>query len=210
MDKEESATEEKAETVGGVGWDNKDVDGDIGGITGKRRSSATQGHSGQQGQQLGGHLHGSGWGGSGMPPWGKTRGKGKGCRPAGKPGQRVLKSGGQGGGLQGLQSGKTPGGTTREWEGGVELLQGIDAPGLEEFSRGGKTSGVPTEGYRVIGEEGRGWGGDRNPPTPKKLRRVEPAAATRERRADQGQRRRQAHSDVRWQTESARVPAQAA
>ena len=49
--------------------------------------------------------------------------------------------------------------------GGVELLQGINTPGVEELPQGDKTSGVPTEGDGVLGEDGREWVGDGNPPT---------------------------------------------
>ena len=45
-------------------------------------------------------------------------------------------------------------------EGGVESPQGIDTPGVEEFPRGDVTSGLPTEGEGVPGEEERGRGGD--------------------------------------------------
>ena len=49
--------------------------------------------------------------------------------------------------------------------GGIESPQGINTPGVEELPRGDETSGVPTEGEVVPGEDGRGRGGDGTPPT---------------------------------------------
>ena len=56
------------------------------------------------------------------------------------------------------------GGNQQGVVGGVELLQGIDTPGVEELPQGGKTSGVTLEGEGVPGEDGRAQGGDGNPP----------------------------------------------
>ena len=48
--------------------------------------------------------------------------------------------------------------------GGVELPQGIGTPGVEALPWGDETPGVATEGDGVMGEYGRGRGGDGNPP----------------------------------------------
>ena len=45
------------------------------------------------------------------------------------------------------------------------MLQDINTPGVEELPQGDKTFGVPTEGDGVLGEDGREWVGDGNPPT---------------------------------------------
>ena len=45
-------------------------------------------------------------------------------------------------------------GVDRQVVGGeFDLPQGIDTPGVEEFPWGDKTSGVPTEGKGVLGED---------------------------------------------------------
>ena len=49
--------------------------------------------------------------------------------------------------------------------GGIESPQGINTPGVRELLQGDKTPGVATEGEGVTGEDGRGRGGDGNPPT---------------------------------------------
>ena len=49
--------------------------------------------------------------------------------------------------------------------GGVESPSGINTPGVKELHRGDKTSRVTPEGDGVPGEDGRGRGGDENPPT---------------------------------------------
>ena len=104
--------EEKDETsrLAGGGGGKLDEYSDAAGITGKRSKTATWGHSGRKEQQLGGDLHGHKRTGSGIgrPPWGKIRGKGKGFRLVRKPGRQVLSGGGQGGGPQGLRSGRKP------------------------------------------------------------------------------------------------------
>ena len=48
---------------------------------------------------------------------------------------------------------------------GVKLLQGIDTPGVEALPQGEETPKVDTEGDIVMGEDGQGRGGERNPPT---------------------------------------------
>ena len=48
---------------------------------------------------------------------------------------------------------------------GFELPQVINNPGVGAFLRGDKTPGVATKGDGVTGEDGRGRGGDGNPPT---------------------------------------------
>ena len=47
----------------------------------------------------------------------------------------------------------------------VESPQGIDTSRMEELLQGGENSGVPSKGEGVPGEDGRGYGGDGNPPT---------------------------------------------
>ena len=49
--------------------------------------------------------------------------------------------------------------------GGVESPQGIDTPGVAEFTRGDETPRATTAGEGVPGEDGRGMGGYGNPPT---------------------------------------------
>ena len=49
--------------------------------------------------------------------------------------------------------------------GGVESPHVIDCPGVEELPQWEETSGVPTKGERVPGEDGQRQGGDRTPPT---------------------------------------------
>ena len=49
--------------------------------------------------------------------------------------------------------------------GGFELPRDIDTPGVEELPQGDKTFGVTPKGDEVPGEDGRGRGGDGNPPT---------------------------------------------
>ena len=91
-------TEEKTETAGGaagVRGGQTDADGNGAGIGRKRCKSAIRERSGGRGQHLGCHLQGRGLGGSGRPPWGKTRGMGEGFRPMGKPGWRVIWGGNQ-------------------------------------------------------------------------------------------------------------------
>ena len=46
----------------------------------------------------------------------------------------------------------------------VESPHGIDTPRVAELPWGDKTPGVTTEGEGVPGEDGRGQGGDGNPP----------------------------------------------
>ena len=58
-----------------------------------------------------------------------------------------------------------PGGAAREWEGGVESLEGIDISRVEALPQGVEISGVDTEDDGVTGEEGQGRGGYGNPPT---------------------------------------------
>ena len=60
---------------------------------------------------------------------------------------------------------ENPGGDRQRVGGGAELPQGIDTPGVEELPRGDKTYGVTPKVDRVPGEDGRGRGGDRTPPT---------------------------------------------
>ena len=52
------------------------------------------------------------------------------------------------------------------------MPQGIDTPGEAQLPRGDKTSGVPTEGEGVPGEEERGRGGDINSPPPEQQKRA--------------------------------------
>ena len=49
--------------------------------------------------------------------------------------------------------------------GGVKSPQVTDTPRVEELPWGGETSGVPTEGEGVPGEDGWGRGEDGNSPT---------------------------------------------
>ena len=49
--------------------------------------------------------------------------------------------------------------------GGVKSPQGIDTPRVDELPWGEETPGVATEGEGVLGEDGRGRGGDVKPPT---------------------------------------------
>ena len=61
---------------------------------------------------------------------------------------------------------KTPGGSRNGVEGGVELPQGSDTPGVAEVPQGGKTPGGPTAAEVRPRKDGRGHGqGDENPPT---------------------------------------------
>ena len=50
-------------------------------------------------------------------------------------------------------------------QGGVELSQGIDTPGVAELPRGDKTPGVTTAGEGVTGGGGQGQVGDEKNPT---------------------------------------------
>ena len=59
---------------------------------------------------------------------------------------------------------KTPGGNRQGMVWGFELPQVINNPGVGAFLRGDKTPGVATKGDGVTGEDGRGRGGDGNPP----------------------------------------------
>ena len=60
---------------------------------------------------------------------------------------------------------ENPQGSQQGVGGGVESSQGTDIPGVAEFPRGDKNPGVTTVGEREPREEGRGQGGDGNPPT---------------------------------------------
>ena len=60
---------------------------------------------------------------------------------------------------------KIPGGTAKEWGGGVRVAVGHLHPRSGRIARGGRNTGVDTKGNGVTGEDGRGWGGDGNPPT---------------------------------------------
>ena len=60
---------------------------------------------------------------------------------------------------------ENPRGYSQVRGGGVESPQGIDTPGVVEFPQGDETSGVTTKGEGVPGNDGRGRGGDRIPPT---------------------------------------------
>ena len=94
------------------------------------------------------------------PPWGRNKGKGEVFRPVGKPGRRFLQSQRKRGGTQGLRSDGITGGDCQEVGGGVELPRGTGNPGVEEFSRGNKTSRVTIEGDGVLGTDGQGKGED--------------------------------------------------
>ena len=80
---------------------------------------------------------------------------------AGKP----SKVGGKEGGREAYGVAENPGGNRERVRGGVELPQGIDTPGVDKFPQGDETPRVAIEGEGVTGEDGRGWGGYRNPPT---------------------------------------------
>ena len=58
-----------------------------------------------------------------------------------------------------------PGGDWKGVGGGVKLPRGINTPGVEEFPWWDETSRVTPEGDRVLGEYGRGQGGDGNSST---------------------------------------------
>ena len=72
---------------------------------------------------------------------------------------------GEGGGREAYGVVENPRGGFQGVGGGVELLQGIDTPGVGELPWGDETPGVATEGERVTGEDGRRRGGDGTPPT---------------------------------------------
>ena len=73
--------------------------------------------------------------------------------------------GGDRGGREAYGVAEKPRGDCQGVGGGVELLQGIDTPGVDVFYWGDKTPGVDTEGNRETGEDGQGRGGDGNSPT---------------------------------------------
>ena len=60
---------------------------------------------------------------------------------------------------------ENPRGDRQEVRGGVELPQGITTPGVDELPQGRKNPGVATKEVGVLGQDGRGQGGDGSPPT---------------------------------------------
>ena len=104
--------------------------------------------------------------------------------PAGKPGRTILRSVGGDGGRKasgeahessgvGDEEGareasgvaENPQGSRQGVGGGVNLPQGTSTPKVAELPRGDKTPRVTTAGEGEPGEDGRGRGGDENPPT---------------------------------------------
>ena len=63
-----------------------------------------------------------------------------------------------------------PGGGRHGVGGGVELPQGADTPGVDEVPQGDETPGVLTSTEIGPREDGRGRGGDENPPTARATR----------------------------------------
>ena len=64
--------------------------------------------------------------------------------------------GGNGGSREAYGVVENPGGDRQGVGGGVDSLQGIDTPGVDQLPRGDETPGVTTEGEGVPG--GDGWG----------------------------------------------------
>ena len=87
--------------------------------------------------------------------------------------------GGKEGGRKAHIVAENHGGDRQGVRGGVELPQGIDTPGVDEFPRWNKNPGVSAEGEGVTREDGRGRGGTETPAPPEQPRREYPAAATR-------------------------------
>ena len=69
------------------------------------------------------------------------------------------------GGCEASGVAKNPQGSRQVVGGGVKLPQVNDTPGVTELPRGDETPGVTTAGARRPREDGRGWGGDKKPPT---------------------------------------------
>ena len=70
-----------------------------------------------------------------------------------------------GGGREAYGVAETPGGDRQGVQGGVDLSQGIDTPGVDAFLRGDEPPGVDTKGDGVTWEDRQGRVGDGNPPT---------------------------------------------
>ena len=132
------------------------MDGDGAGITGKRSGTATWGHSGQRERHLGCHFRNCRRGKSGRLPLGGARGKGKDFRTVGKPGQQVLRSGGQVGGPRGLQSGGKPRGGPPVSGRGIPIAEGHQHPCSGRIDLGGRNLQSDHRGSRS--SEGEVWG----------------------------------------------------
>ena len=146
-------------------WYQQDTNGDVARNTRKQIRTDPWGYSGRRGQYLGGHLCGHRQGGIRRPPWGETRGKGEGCRPAVKPGWRVLRSRGQGKGARGLRSGTTPHGGYPGSGRGSQVATGHRHPCSGRVATGGRNlQSDPRRRQTSGGGGGWGRGGDGTPP----------------------------------------------
>ena len=74
------------------------------------------------------------------------------------------------GGCEASGVAENPQGSRQGVDGGVELSQGNNTPGVTELSRGNKNPGVTTVGAGAPREDGQGWRRDKNPPTTRSTR----------------------------------------
>ena len=95
----------------------------------------------------------------------------QGRRKEGEKGGQQENTGGENLGVRGDNGGReasrvaeNPQGSCQGVGRGVKSPQGNNTPGVTELPQEDKNPRVTTEGEGVLGEDGRGWGGDGTPP----------------------------------------------